>query len=489
MTILPDGEGYTINFVSGKTINIYNGRNGTNGSDGKDGKDGRDGKNGVTPVISVKKDIDGIYYWTVDGEWLIVEGDKVKAVGADGLDGKNGSDGENGSDGTDGTDGITPKFKIENGYWYVSYDNEQSWEQLGQATGDNGLNGSDGDSFFKGVSMENGYVCFILNDAESTVIKLPFVSETELSMSVEPGTLKNNISAGQERTLLRLKISGNVNDADIKYIRYYMTNLEYLDLSETQLVSIPLYAFEGMTRIKEVVLPKICNNVGDKAFANCRILCSVSAPGATIPASAISSCENLERLECANIKGKIENQNLELILMGDNLGKVTLPFAYNESQTVMKIKKLVFGSTTTEITNSIRYNDYNMIDVTEIYFDPQSEIPVIEDGIFTKSDSLRKITFPASLTTLGQYAFHQCKKISIVDMSQCVNLKEIKGDNTFSSEVIDEFLIGAAVPPQTSEGPIRSKSIKVLKVPAESVETYKKSEWRDYAEKIIPIGN
>lgn len=405
VTILPDGEGYAINFVSGKTIKIYNGRNGTNGSDGKDGKDGRDGKNGVTPVISVKKDIDGIYYWTVDGEWLIVEGDKVKAVGADCLDGKDGVDGENGSDGTDGTDGITPKFKIENGYWYVSYDNEQSWTQLGKATGDNGLNGSDGESFFKGVSMENGYICFVLNDAEATVIKLPFVSDTELSMSVEPGALKNRISAGQERTLLRLKISGNVNDADIKYIRYYMTNLEYLDLSETQLVSIPTYAFEGMTRIKEVTLPKSCNSIGDNAFANCRILCSVSAPGATIPASAISSCENLERLECANIEGKIENLNLELILMGDNLGKVKLPFAYNEYQTVMKIKKLVFGSTTTEITNHIGSNDKNMIDVTEIYFDPQSKIPVIDDGVFTKSGSLRKITFPVSLTSLGQYAF------------------------------------------------------------------------------------
>lgn len=263
VTILPDGEGYTISFVSGKTINIYNGRNGTNGSNGKDGQDGSDGKNGVTPVISVKKDVDGIFYWTVNGEWLIVEGNKVKAVGADGLDGKDGVDGENGSD---GTDGMTPKFKIENGYWYVSYDNEQSWTQLGKAIGDNGLNGSDGDSFFKEVSMENGYVCFILNDAESTVIKLPFVSETELSMSVEPGTLKNNISAGQERTLLRLKISGNVNDSDIKYIRYYMTNLEYLDLSETQLVSIPTYAFEGMTRIKEVTLPKSCNSIGDNAF-------------------------------------------------------------------------------------------------------------------------------------------------------------------------------------------------------------------------------
>lgn len=205
-----------------------------------------------------------------------------------------------------------------------------------------------------------------------------------------------------------------------------MTNLEYLDLSETQLVSIPTYAFEGMTRIKEVTLPKSCNSIGDNAFANCRILCSVSAPGATIPASAISSCENLERLECANIEGKIENMNLELILMGDNLGKVKLPFAYNESQTVMKIKKLVFGSTTTEITNSIQYNRYNMIDVAEIYFDPQSEIPVIEDGIFTKSDSLRKITFPVSLTTLGDYAFEECPNLSELIFPEDCALKELR---------------------------------------------------------------
>ena len=41
VTSLPNGEGYAINFVSGKAINIYNGRNGTNGADGKDGQDGK----------------------------------------------------------------------------------------------------------------------------------------------------------------------------------------------------------------------------------------------------------------------------------------------------------------------------------------------------------------------------------------------------------------------------------------------------------------
>ena len=182
----------------------------------------------MTPVISVKKDIDGIYYWTVNGEWLIVDGNKVKAVGTDGADGENGTDGkdgedgvdgENGLDGTDGKDGITPKFKIEDGYWYISYDNELSWEQLGKATGDNGLNGSDGESFFKGVSIENGYVCFILNDAESTIIKLPFSEEKSLTVNViEAGTLKNVVPKEQVKTLVSLKIIGKINEDDMKFI-------------------------------------------------------------------------------------------------------------------------------------------------------------------------------------------------------------------------------------------------------------------------------
>ena len=56
----------------------------------------------------MKKDTDGIYYWTLDGEWLTDEkGNKVKAQGTDG------KDGVDGEDGTNGKDGITPQLKIE----------------------------------------------------------------------------------------------------------------------------------------------------------------------------------------------------------------------------------------------------------------------------------------------------------------------------------------------------------------------------------------
>ena len=201
--------GYTISFAKAQPITIYHGTDGKDGQDGQDGADGEDGKDSsYVPQIGVKQDVDGIYYWTLDGEWLLDEnGNKVKAVGTDGEDGENGKDGvdgedgkdgengqdgkdgvdgEDGKDGQDGTDGITPQLKIENDYWYISYDNGQTWTMLGKATGEdgqdgadgkdgqdgtNGADGKDGESFFQSVTQDEHNVYFTL--ADGTVITVP----------------------------------------------------------------------------------------------------------------------------------------------------------------------------------------------------------------------------------------------------------------------------------------------------------------------------
>lgn len=155
VTDLPDKAGYAVLFTSGKTIYLYNG---VNGKDGLNGKDGSDGHN---PVISVRLDSDGIYYWTLDGEWLIVDGKKVKAVGTDG------------KDGDDGLDGITPQLKIEDGFWYITYDGGKNWSKLGKAVGEDGKDGDAADSFFKSVTVEDSYAVFVLNDKDQTTIKVP----------------------------------------------------------------------------------------------------------------------------------------------------------------------------------------------------------------------------------------------------------------------------------------------------------------------------
>ena len=145
--IKKDGKviGYTITFSKHDSITIYHGESGQNGTNGKDG---------ITPVIGVAQDTDGIYYWTLNGEWLL--DDNGNKLPVSGKDGKNGADGKDGQDGADGKDGITPLLKIENGYWYISYDNGATWTESGKATGDNGQNGSDGKDGQDGADGSNG---------------------------------------------------------------------------------------------------------------------------------------------------------------------------------------------------------------------------------------------------------------------------------------------------------------------------------------------
>ena len=197
--IKKNGEviGYTITFGKHDPITIYHGQDGKDGADGKDGQDGQNGSANA-PVIGVAQDTDGVYYWTLNGEWLLDDnGNKLPVSGKDGQNGTNGSngqdgtdgkdgqdgeDGKDGADGQDGKDGITPQLKIENGYWYISYDNGATWTQLGKATGEdgkdgqngsngtNGKDGQDGDSMFQSVTQDDNYVYFTL--ADGTVIKI-----------------------------------------------------------------------------------------------------------------------------------------------------------------------------------------------------------------------------------------------------------------------------------------------------------------------------
>lgn len=175
---LSDGSGYSIELSSGRKITL---RNGT------DGKDGRDGTDGYTPKISIRLFSDGCYYWTIDGDWLLVAGEKVKAIGKDGIDGKDGQDG------ADGKDAVTPQLKIEDGFWYITYDNGKNWSKLGKASGENGKNGSDGkngkdgidgkdgDNFFESVTVENGYLVIVINNAEKTTIRVPMGEESTVT--------------------------------------------------------------------------------------------------------------------------------------------------------------------------------------------------------------------------------------------------------------------------------------------------------------------
>lgn len=117
------------------------------------------GPAGDTPIIGIKKDTsNNHYYWTVSinekTEWIFDDsGQRVLAEGLTGATGAPGIPGE------DGEDGITPQLKIEDGYWFVSYDKNdppKSWIKLGQAKGDKGNTGATGATGAQGPQGPKG---------------------------------------------------------------------------------------------------------------------------------------------------------------------------------------------------------------------------------------------------------------------------------------------------------------------------------------------
>ena len=205
--------GYQITFDKSGKVTIYHGKDGADGADGADGKDGKDG---YTPQIGVRLHTDGIYYWTLDGEWLTDEnGNMIKAVGVDGTDGKDGEDGTDGAagpqgpqgeQGEPGKDAVAPQLRIEDGDWYISVDGGKTWDYLGQATGDAGQDGAAGpqgpqgnpgqggaagDSFFAGVSKDGDYWVFELVSGEKIMVP---TAEAFAALQNEVGLIKSNLN-------------------------------------------------------------------------------------------------------------------------------------------------------------------------------------------------------------------------------------------------------------------------------------------------------
>lgn len=185
--IMQNGKevGYTIAFSKSNPIAIYH---------GKDGADGKDGKDGHTPVIGVKQDTDGSYYWTLDGDWLTDDsGNKIKI------------------EGTDGQDGVTPRLKIEEGCWYISYDNEQPWSPIDG-------NSDVADCIFTDIEDLSDQVIFYLKDGTTIVlpkqIQEEFLNITfgDIEKLLFPGMtheIEYVISGADEQTIIEVVAQDN----------------------------------------------------------------------------------------------------------------------------------------------------------------------------------------------------------------------------------------------------------------------------------------
>lgn len=461
--------GYTITFKNSDPITIYNGTN---------GKDGRDGVDGYKPTVGAKQDTDGIYYWTVDGDWLTdANGNKIPVTGEKGDKGDKGDtgdkgqDGQDGTDGTDGTNGVngnTPQLKIENNYWYISYDGT-NWTQLGKATGadgkdgTNGTNGSDGakgekgekgdkgdagDTMFQSVTQDDNYVYFTL--ADGTIIKIAkkgsgnggthtdddFIEFKDLH--VKSALLRHTpeidtnhdgeISYAEAKATKRIVINSNTDIVSFKELQYFenLTSAYFEGCSKlfevgfpARMDSIPGSAFRGCSLLSNFKVPANCKYIGSYAFSGCTSMSTITFEEGSqceyVGEQAFNGCTSLTHIEFPNSVKFIGKE----VLTGCGVRSITFP----ESYTTNGIWTRSSSSVQTIVWNVICYpqayhfylgNSINYYGLGLYRYYPSSSrgeclVP-----------NIKEVHFGDKVTTIPAYLCYEMHKLQDVVISESV---------------------------------------------------------------------
>ena len=201
------------------------------------------------------------------------------------------------------------------------------------------------------------------------------------------------------------------------------------------LTSIGTFAFYRCSALTFIELPQGLTSIGSSAFFYCSALTSIELPqGLTsIGGSAFYGCSALTSIE--------------------------LPQG---------------------LTSIVSYAFYDCSALTSIEL-PQG-LTSIGLYAFSGCSALTSIELPQGLTSIDLYAFYDCSSLESINASKCISLESI-GSAGFWNVPVKMFSLGALNPPRIYSS-FNSGLDAVLKVSAESIETYRSSDWARYFSSI-----
>ena len=240
------------------------------------------------------------------------------------------------------------------------------------------------------------------------------------------GTLSSLIASSKKYLITNLKLTGNLNGTDIRYIRemagsgYSGTSstkgkLATLDLSDANILSggvnyyyyfttsyfsqantIGNYTFDGCTSLASVTIPNSVTSIGDYAFQGCSSLTSVTIGNSvtSIGFAAFYVCTSLASVTIPNSVTSIG----DCAFIGcTNLASVTI------------------GNSVT----SIGYQAFSRCTSLASVTIPNS-VTSIGDAAFSECTSLTSVTIPNSVTSIGVNSFYKCTSLASVTIPNSV---------------------------------------------------------------------
>lgn len=191
-----------------------------------------------------------------------------------------------------------------------------------------------------------------------------------------------------------LRLKGSLNKEDWTTIKN-MTNLCYLDMSETTVTEIPAEAFTN-TAIQTIKWPANLKVIGGKAFYNRSLKGHLVLP------------ETLDSIgPSAFYKNLIDSVSMP---------HKQIAFANDIFRENSNLTKVEFNSCASYMTNNMFYSCKKLRSVSGMEC-----VKTIGGSVFANCDSLRTVGNIAP-TTIGQYAFYNCKKLESFDLSQVTSV-------------------------------------------------------------------
>ena len=445
LSVVPimDGDtqkGYTITFKKSGAITLLNGQKGDKGDKGD------------TPLVSLKQEKDGNWYWTLNGSLMTdVSGAPIRA---------------NGTNGTNGTPAPTPQLKTGRqlkvasvaGIWlddafYLSIDNGKTWNKVSGDKGDTGDKGDAGTGSSSSIEIIEDdsmydYVVFKVNGSQ---IKVPRY-DTTLSLVWRDKSAGMIIPKGE-----------TISVAYGEFLRFTG------EVANGSSLSVSLSVSDGWR------LATGSSNNDVDIYAPRKEECK-NTPGLVGPIKVTVTVTNSFKEESDKYFFYVVASDIHYC-NADNL----IDMLKNDSDDRKKNLK-VSGTLTAEHMAAIKKVELVGIDLKDAtlegntipdnYFSGKTDLTTVmlSDGIkhigtgaFSGCTSLKEITLPNFLTTIGNNVFSNCTSLESIN---CWNSSPPKGDPNSS---LGENLI----------------NLKKICVPKTFVNYYKEADfWKQYASKI-----
>ena len=273
----------------------------------------------------------------------------------------------------------------------------------------------------------------------------------QITLHVErAGTLPGMIDESRLPYITDLKLTGELNGTDIKFIRTLtQENLRFLDLSEAQIVEggnpytisssvqitssvhyytrnniigVLMFCIEDRRKpsvISKIILPKSTLEIQFRAFSGCTNLTNIDIPNSvtSIGTETFSDCTSLTDINIPNSVTSIESGTFYNCT---SLTDINIPNSVTsiESGTFNSCTSLTDINIPNSVTSIGSQAFYNCTSLTDINI--PNLVTSIEDQTFYCCTSLTDINIPNSVKSIGSETFYRCTSLTDINIPNSV---------------------------------------------------------------------